>query len=105
VLPLIFLLISVNGTTQPGTRTIHGSVTDRRGNLLPGSVVQLKNVVTLEIQSYIVQQDGLFHFKDLNPDIDFVIHAEYRARLSKAQFLSRLDSAKKAAITLVIPVD
>jgi hypothetical protein len=108
---LAILLIAVCGFAQHhgmpthGPRIIEGSVADNRGNLLPKSVVHLENMVTLEIRSYIVQGDGQFHFQELNPDVDFLIHAEYRGKLSKKLILSHFDSERHAPVKLVIPVE
>jgi hypothetical protein len=80
-------------------------VTDKRGNALPGAVVQIDNAVTKEIQSYLVQRDGRYHFSDLNPDVDFVLHAQYRGHLSKSWTLSKFNGARNVKADFVIPVD
>jgi hypothetical protein len=88
-----------------GARSVSGKVTDRRGNVLPGAVVQIENTVTLEIQSYIVHEDGEYHFKDLNPDVEFTLHAQYHQHLSKKVTLSRFDGRKDVKIDLMIPIE
>jgi hypothetical protein len=102
LLPIYFAMLAWGGLNS---REISGVVTDKRGNLLPGAVVQIDNSVTKEIQSFIVQQDGRYHFRELNPDIDFTLHAQYRGHLSKTSTLSKLDGAKVARLDFVIPID
>jgi hypothetical protein len=80
-------------------------VTDKRGNLLPGAIVEIDNSITKEIQSYIVQKDGRYHFNDLNPDVEFVLHANYRGHLSKSWTLSKFNGAKNAKADFIIPIE
>jgi hypothetical protein len=87
------------------SRSISGVVTDKRGNLLPGAVVEIDNSVNKDIQSFIVQQDGRYHFNDLNPDIEFVLHATYRGHVSKNWTLSKFNGSKNAKADFVIPIE
>ncbi len=86
-------------------RSVDGTVTDLAGNKLPGSVVQVENTVTLNIQSYITRADGEYHFKDLSPDVDFVLRAHYKQWWSKEATLSKFREAREARINLVIPTE
>ncbi len=87
------------------SRSVSGVVTDKRGNVLPGAVVEIDNSITKEIQSYIVQKDGRYHFQDLNPDVEFVLHALYRGNVSKSWTLTRFNCARHAKADFVIPID
>jgi hypothetical protein len=102
---LIFLLFACLAWSAPDTRSVSGLVMDKRGNFLPGSVVEIENSVTKEIQSYIVQKDGRYHFVELNADVEFVLHAQYRGHLSKFWTLSKFSSAKAAKADFVIPIE
>jgi hypothetical protein len=101
----IAILFAMLAMATPGARKVSGVVTDKRGNLLPGAVVEIDNTVTMDIQSYIVQKDGQYHFSDLNPDVDFILHANYRGHLSKNWTLSKFNGAKNAKADFVIPID
>jgi hypothetical protein len=87
------------------SRSISGVVTDKRGNPLPGAVVETDNSITKEIQSYIVQKDGSYHFQDLNPDVEFVLHALYRGHVSKNWTLTKFNGARHAKADFIIPID
>jgi hypothetical protein len=87
------------------SRSVSGVVTDKRGNLLPGAVVEIDNSVTKEIQSYIVQKDGRYHFSDLNQNVDFLLHALYRGHVSKTLTLSKLNGSRSATMDFIIPID
>lgn len=102
VLALLAPMLTFQGDTM---RSVHGMVTDRRGNLLPTSVVEIENTVTFDIQSYIVHEDGEYHFKNLNSNVDFSIHAAYRGHVSKTVTISKFAEAKDHKVNLVIPVE
>ncbi len=102
LLALFALVVTLQGDA---VRAVHGTVVDRRGNLLPTSVVEIENSVTLDIQSFIVHEDGEFHFKNLSPDVDFSIHANYRGHVSKTVTVSKFSEGKDDKITLVIAVE
>lgn len=99
---ILFAVLAIAGTEA---RSVSGAVTDKRGNLLPGAVVEIDNTVTKDIQSYIVQKDGQYHFSSLNPDVDFILHARYRGHISKSWTLSKFNSAKSAKADFVIPIE
>ncbi len=101
----IAVLLATLALAGPGGRSVSGVVTDKRGNLLPGAVVEIDNSVTKDIQSYIVQQDGKYHFNDLNPDVEFVLHAQYKGHVSKSWTLSKFSGAKISKADFVIPID
>ena len=90
---------------QPGYRDVSGVVVDRRGNGLPGAVVQLENSGSLMVRSYITGKDGRYYFNLLDEDSDYVLEARYRRHLSRTKKLSHFNAAKHPSITLLVPVD
>lgn len=101
----VAVLIMAMAMTGEESRSISGVVTDKRGNLLPGAVVEIDNTITKEIQSYIVQKDGRYHFEDLNPNVEFVLHALYHGHVSKSSTLTKFNGATHAKMDFVIPID
>jgi hypothetical protein len=87
------------------TRAVEGSVTDKHGNKLPKAVVYLENTATLVIKTYVVQADGMYHFDQLNPNVDYTLSAKYRKLESKQRRLSEFNSARLAVIDLMIPAE
>jgi Carboxypeptidase regulatory-like domain len=102
---LIFLLAGFSGYAQIRSRRVTGIVTDKRGNPLPKSVVHLKNLATIDIRTFLVQEGGEFRFNELNPDIDYEIHAEYFGRISKTVLISRFNEERHLSVRLMIPVE
>ena len=47
------------------TRTVEGMVTNAANQPVAKAVVQLKNTKTLQIRSFITQEDGSYHFAGL----------------------------------------
>lgn len=99
------LLAQLPCQAQFNLRTVTGVVTDKRGNVLPGAVVQLEDSVTLSIRSYITGKDGRYHFSELNDDIDYTLKARYRKYWSETKTLSRFNSSTHPEVNLVIPID
>jgi hypothetical protein len=105
LLATLALITWVPGESQYKTRPVTGLVTDKRGNTLPGSVVQLENTSDLTVRSFITGQDGRYHFDGLNDDIDFTLKAKYRAYWSDTKTLSKFNTSPHPEVNLVIPVE
>ena len=75
----------VCGFAQSSTRSVSGIVTDREGDPLPSSVVQIEDTVTLNIRSFITRNDGAYYFMDLSPDRDYMIRARLPERVGAGQ--------------------
>jgi Carboxypeptidase regulatory-like domain len=81
-------------------RSVQGVVQDQSGKPVEGAVVQLKNVRTLQVRSFITQRDGTYYFHGLSSDVDFELKAEYRGSASPSKTLSVYDTRKKPVINL-----
>jgi hypothetical protein len=81
-------------------RTVEGTVVDSNGKPVPRAIVQLKNVRTAQIRSFIAQDKGDFFFNGLNPDIDYEIRAELDGNSSPTRTLSSYDGRKSFTVTL-----
>jgi len=85
---------------DPGTRTVQGVVRDQNDIAAEGAVVQLKNTKTLQVRSFITQQDGNFLFQGLSSNIDYELKADHSGWTSSVKRLSAFDSRTKAVINL-----
>ncbi len=86
-------------------RPVTGMVTDKRGNSLPGAVVQLENTRNLTVQSFITKQDGRYHFEGLNDDVDYTLRARYRNYWSDQKTLSKFNGAARPEVNLIIAIE
>lgn len=104
------LLLSSAGLAQFGkkkdqdsnVRTVQGVVTDEADNPISGAIVQLENMKTLQIRSFITKEKGTYYFSDLSTDVDYKVHAENHGMVSPTKVLSSFDSRKAATLNLKV---
>jgi hypothetical protein len=82
------------------TRTLQGLVSDADDNPAVGAVVQLKELHTLQIRSFITKDDGAYHFSGLKTDTDYEVKAQMNGFSSRERTLSTFDSRKNPTINL-----
>ena len=88
------------------TRSISGMVTLGDSTTpATGAIVFLKNLISLEVRSFITKEKGEYHFSELSPDIDYEIHAESKSQKSPNRTLSSFDSRRTAVINLKLPAN
>ena len=83
-------------------RMVQGVVMDAQENLLVGAVVQLKNSKTLQVRSFITQEKGVYQFHGLDPNVDYMLKADYQGASSPWKTLSSFDSRKQPNINLKV---
>ena len=88
--------------TDSNVRTVQGIVTDQADNPISGAVVQLENMKTLQIRSFITKEKGDYYFSDLSTDVDYKLHAENHGMVSNTKTLSTFDSRKQATMNLKV---
>ena len=84
-------------------RTLNGNVRNKGEEILPGSVVYLKNMKTLSVKSYIADDKGEFHFHALSPNVDYEVYAEFNGARSQTRTLSSFDS--RAVLNMDLRID
>lgn len=82
------------------TRAIVGKVLDPGGATVPGAIVLLKDMKSLQVRSYIVQQDGAYHFFGLSGDIPYEVRAQSAGLTSDIKTVSVFDSHKQIRVNL-----
>ena len=83
-------------------RIVQGTVTDAQDKALVGAVVQLKNTKTLQVRSFITQENGSYQFHGLDPNVDYTLKAEHQGATSSVRTLSAFDSRKQPVINLKV---
>jgi hypothetical protein len=103
----IFLVVSLASFTfaqkknqQPAEKAVTGVVTDAAGAPVPGAVVQLKNMKTLEVRSFIAKEHGDYFFHGLATDVDYELKAQFDGKSSAPRVLSSFDSHAEAVMNL-----
>ena len=82
------------------TRAIEGAVLSAAGAPVPGAIVLLKDAKTLQVRSYIAQQDGKYHFYGLSTDVNWQLRAEAGGLTSKTKTVSVFDSHTRVRVNL-----
>lgn len=81
-------------------RTVRGVVLSPEGTPVKDAVVQLKNMKTLAVRSFITRTDGDFIFNNLSMDIDWEFRAESNGKSSAPRVVSTFDSHPELNLTL-----
>ena len=63
-----------------------------------GAVVQVKDMRTLQVRSFITQTDGMYHFSGLRADIDYQLTAKSGDLTAGPRTLSIFDNRKDAVM-------
>jgi hypothetical protein len=77
-----------------------GTVVDDHGSPVPHAIVLLKDMKTLQIRSYIAQDDGSYHFYDLSGDINYQLRAQSNGLTSKQKTVSVFNGHKVVKLDL-----
>ena len=85
---------------EAALRSVQGMVTAADDSPAAGAVVQLKDMRTLQIRSFIAQEAGEYHFTGLKIDNDYQLKADFNGMTSGWRTLSVFDTRKVAIINL-----
>lgn len=77
---------------------------DREGQPLPRAVVQIEDLSSLQIRSFVTQGDGCYYFFELSGDRYYKLSARYRRVWGPSRTLSAFDSRKMAIVNLKVDV-
>jgi hypothetical protein len=75
-------------------RSVQGTVFDKDDKPIVGAVVQLKDVRTLQMRSYISKVNGEYHFSSLKIDDDYELEAKGNNLTSGPKKISIFDNRK-----------
>ncbi len=81
-------------------RMVQGTVSDAQDKFVNGAVVQLKDQRSLQVRSFITQENGGYHFSGLKIDNDYLMKADYNGMTSGWKTLSVFDTRKEPIINL-----
>ena len=82
---------------EANSRAVTGTVTAADDKPISGAVVQLKDMRTLQVRSFITLEDGQYHFSGLRIDIDYELTAR-SGELTANKKLSLFDNRKAAVM-------
>lgn len=79
---------------EAALRSVQGTVYDDKDQPVVGAVVQLKNLRTLQMRSYISKANGEYHFSSLRMDEDYEVEARNNNLTSGTKKISIFDNRK-----------
>jgi hypothetical protein len=82
---------------EANSRAVTGTVTTADDKVVSGAVVQLKDMRTLQVRSFITLDDGQYHFSSLRADIDYELTAR-SGDMTATKKLSLFDNRKAAIL-------
>lgn len=95
----------VKATKVPTLRTVEGTVCDKDGEPIQGAVVYLQDPKTMAVRSYLSDQKGHFHFRQLPMSNDFGLWAELNGQRTKTKNISQFNSHPDLNYTLKLDID
>jgi hypothetical protein len=85
---------------DPTIRTVQGTLSDAAGDPISSGIVQLKDMKSLQVRSFITLDGGKYHFSGLSANVDYEIKGEFNGAESDTKTLSVFDSRKEAIVNL-----
>ena len=85
---------------DPNQRSVEGAVLGPDQQPTPRAIVQLKDTKTLQVRSFVTQENGQYHFAGLRTDTDYELQAASGDLKSSTKRLSSFDSRKVANVVL-----
>ena len=92
-------------TKVPQLRTVEGKVCSRNGSPIQGAVVYLKDEKSLAVKSYLSDDQGRFHFRQLSMNLDYDLWAELNGKRSKTKSISQFNSKPDVKYRLKLPIE
>ena len=83
---------------EANSRAVQGLVAGPDDQPAVGAVVQIKDMRTLQVRSFITQTDGMYHFSGLRADIDYQLTAKSGEMTAGPRTLSIFDNRKDAVM-------
>lgn len=99
--PVVFGQSRKEKAEEATKRSLEGVVTGVDSDQpVEGAIVQLKDLKSLQVRSFVTKQDGRYHFYNLSINNDYEVKGEYQGTVSKTRMLSVYDARKKAIMDL-----
>jgi hypothetical protein len=81
-------------------RNLEGTFSDAAGAPIAGGIVQLKDMKSLQVRSFITLEGGKYHFSGLSTNVEYEIQGQHNGVDSDTKRLSIYDGRKEAIVNL-----
>lgn len=105
---LLCLMLLLGGFAAPAqnlglaVRVVQGVVRNETDQAQANAVVYLQDQKSLQVRTYITEEDGRYRFGQLSSDVDYQLWAEFKGHKSKTRAISSFDSKKQFIFDLKI---
>jgi protocatechuate 3,4-dioxygenase beta subunit len=89
-----------NKKEDPNLRNVEGTVLGLDQKPVAKAIVQLKDARTVQVRSFVTQEDGKYHFAGLRTTNDYELQATFEDLKSSTKRLSTFDNRKTATLVL-----
>jgi hypothetical protein len=96
---------AATATKVPHLRVVEGMVCARSGTPVQGAVVYLQDTKSLAVKSYLSDDQGRFHFRQLSMNLDYDLWAELNGKRSKTKSISQFNSKPDVKYRLKLPIE
>ena len=101
ILSAVALSAQNNGKKEdPNLRSVEGTALGLDQMPQAQAIVKLKDVRTLQVRSFVTQEDGKYHFAGLRTTTDYELEATFGELKSATKRLTTFDSRKIATVVL-----
>jgi hypothetical protein len=87
---------------KPVTKTITGVVLDGSDNPIVGAAVELSDVQSKKKFAKYSQEDGKYHFDDLDPKHDYEVRVSFKGLSSEVRKVSALDDRRIVVLNFAL---
>ena len=105
---LLCFILLLGGFRSPAqnlglsVRVVQGVVRNETDQAQANAVVYLQDQKSLQVRTYITEEDGRYRFGQLSSDVDYQLWAEFKGHKSKTRSISSFDSKKQFLFDLKI---
>ena len=96
---------AATATKVPQLRVVEGMVCGKSGTPIQGAVVYLQDTKSLAVKSYLSDDQGRFHFRQLSMNLDYDLWAELNGKRSKTKSISQFNSKPDVKYRLKLPIE
>ncbi|NNM65354.1 MAG: carboxypeptidase regulatory-like domain-containing protein [Burkholderiales bacterium] len=88
--------------SNPSLRSLSGRVSDTSHEPIRGAIVELRNSNTLEVVTYLTDDNGRYNFKRLDGNVDYEVWVIFRGKPSATRSISKFDSHMVKVINFTV---
>jgi hypothetical protein len=94
--------VSHGQAAGPAQRVVEGRILNQDDQPQANAVVYLQDQKSLQVRTFITQEDSRYRFGQLSSEVDYQLWAEFKGHKSKTRSISSFDNKKQFIFDLKI---